>query len=156
MTWKNHKLVTVTMSYTTGLPVEGIIMVAAASIFPDAIEFILRLRHRGVSHFWVIYTLAFLIAHFNLINLAPPAPLLLEWFALGCMLHLLQDAMSKSGIELYPGSRKKIILGQLYITKQNSEYAAALIMILVCLGIKTLQVSTGADVWKPGFVFINL
>ena len=155
MTWKNHKLVTIAMAYTVDLPLEGIVVATLASVFPDAIELLLHLRHRGVSHFWIIYVIMFLIAHFGFAD-ASVSACLAEWFALGCLFHLFQDAMSKSGIELYPGSRNKIKLGQLYITHQASEYITALVIIALCLGIKALRVTSGSSVWKPGLAFFGI
>jgi len=160
MTWSSHKLTTAAIAYALGLPVEGIVFATAASTYTDAIEFVLRLRHRGISHFWGIYLTLFLVAHFNLLNfnLTPPIPFLLEWlewFALGCLLHLFEDAMSKSGIGLFPYSTRKIKLGELYVTGQISEYLVAFAIVAVCLGIKAWLVHTGQAVWKPEITLLR-
>ena len=150
MTWQNHKLTTAGITYALGLPLEGILVAVCASTFPDAVEFIFHSRHRGVSHFWGIYLLLFLLGYLNPFRLPLWAALLLEWFALGCLLHLAEDAMSRAGLEFYPGSKEhKIKLGELYVTRQEGEYLVAFLIAAVCLAVKFFQVRAGICCWRP-------
>jgi len=156
MTWKNHKLVSIAIAYAIGLPLEGIIAVAIGSIIPDFIEFVFKIKHRGISHFWGIYALVFLFATYHAFQQPIIAGLIIKWTSLGCLLHLFEDAMSKAGIPMFPGTFKRIKLGQLYITKQPSEIIVALSILAICVAIKMIKIHFGIDVWRPEILTINI
>ena len=157
MTWRNHRFVTAAIAYVLDLPVEGIIVSVIASTFPDKLEFIfpVKLKHRGISHFWAMYLGLFLMAHFNFLKLNPSLSLLIEWFMLGCLFHILEDALSKSGVIFFPGTLKKIKLGELYATRSFSENLVAFVIVGICLGIKAWLVHKGLAVWKPRVVMLK-
>jgi len=155
MTWKNHKLVSIAITYAIGLPLEGIVVVAIGSIIPDFIEFVFKMKHRGMSHFWGIYALIFLFATYHVFQ-QPIVGLIIKWTSFGCLLHLFEDSMSKAGIPTFPGSLRKIKLGELYITKQPSEFFLALSIVVLCIVIKIMKVYFGIDVWRPKILVLNI
>ena len=155
MTWKSHKLVSAAIAYAIGLPLEGIIAVTIGSITPDFIEFVFKIKHRGVSHFWGIYALVFLFATYHALQ-QPIAGLIIKWTSLGCLLHIFEDAMSKAGIPMFPGTFKRIKLGQLYKTKYPSEAIVVLAIIVLCGLVKAIKIYLHTDTWQPVILFWDM
>ncbi len=50
--------------------------------------------------------------------------------ATGALFHLVEDAMSKSGIPVWKG---KMIVGRLYKTGTVSEFIVVLVIVLLCM-----------------------
>ena len=147
MLWKSHKILSGAIAYTMGLPVEGIALVMVGSVFPDSVEYVFRSKHRGIFHFWLIYFIVFLLAFFK--GFSPVyLNFVLKWFSFGCLLHILEDSMSKTGVPIFLGMKKRLKL-KLYSTGRASEYVLLFVCVLIFFVIKTFKVKYGLDSWKP-------
>jgi len=117
MKWINHKILGASVAAIAGLPPTAVIIVAASSVLPDAIE--LRIfKHRGWSHGWWLY--AFLTA--TLLIAAPSAfsPYIL-YVSLGAAIHLACDSLTMTGIPVEPFSDKRFAI-RLFKTGDLVEY----------------------------------
>jgi len=153
--WRAHEITSAAIAYTLCLPLEGIIAVAVGSIIPDFLEFVFkfRLKHRGITHFWGLYGIALLVVHYYPFA-QPLIASLLTWFILGCLLHIFEDSMSKSGVPFCPGIHGHYIkLGELYKTGELSEFFTVLALLSGCLLIKFLNVKFAGDNWTPEILF---
>lgn len=121
MKWVSHKFITGTLVYAiTGNPVLGFIS-AAGSIVPDAVEGFptdenaqnWRKNHRRLSHWWFPYFVISVLCYsyaayhgflnitlYNLMDLihrpnlaAIGTYLVIAYFALGALLHIIEDAI---------------------------------------------------------------
>jgi len=156
--WKSHKITSAAIAYAFSLPLEGIIVVAIGSIIPDFLEFIFKfkLKHRGITHFWGLYAIGLLVIHYHPFS-QPLITSLLTWLMLGCLLHIFEDSMSKSGVPFFPGIRGHYIkVGELYKTKDISEFFTVLALLSGCLLIKFLNVKFAEDNWIPKLLFYKL
>ena len=153
MRWKSHRIISAVAAYTMGLPVEGIIAVTAGSILPDLIEFLLRAKHRDISHFWGIYLALFLFfVYWPFSNDFLFSACLSKWLVLGCLFHIIEDAASKDGVPFFPGLNKKIKIGELYYTGTRSEFVTVICSVSFLLLLKTLLVLTENKSWLPSFL----
>jgi len=116
VTWVNHKSTTFFLGFLLGFPLWGTVVATVCSVLPDAVEFALRLRHRGRLHNPITYCFVLPL----LLVLSPSG--LAFWtavFALfGIGLHLLEDWTSVAGI---PVGRGRAALG-LYRVGSPAEY----------------------------------
>ena len=113
---------------------------------PDQIEIILPLsRHRRISHdilLWVPLMLILTALTFIPFSSNPPVPMFmgmirvfLAGLALGVVMHLLMDGLSKSGISIL--GKYRFAAGW-YKTFTMSEYVLSLGICLPCLAISSL------------------
>lgn len=125
MRWVSHKPVTAAIVYaaTGDLLASAVAMVG--SVVPDLIEypFMGLIRHRGITHLWPLYVIPFsgliYLGHYYL-----------AMFFGGAFLHLVEDGLSISGVQLWP-SKKHFAL-KLYKTFGISEYLTAAVLIGLC------------------------
>ena len=153
MQWKSHRIISAATAYTMGLPVEGIIAVTAGSVLPDLIEFLLRAKHRDISHFWGIYLTLFLFfAYWPFSNNFWFFACISKWLVLGCLFHIIEDAASKSGVSFLPGTNKRIRIGELYQTGTQSEFITVVLILIFLLLFKAVLVTVSGSDWLPRFI----
>ena len=146
MRWINHSATAfcVTMVVTAN-PILSVIA-ATTSAMPDQIEIFLPLsRHRRISHdilLWVPLMLILTALTFIPFSSNPPVPMFmgmirvfLAGLALGVVMHLLMDGLSKSGIPILGKYR---FAAGCYKTFTMSEYVLSLGICLPCLAISSL------------------
>ncbi len=138
MKWSNHQITTLAGTYVLSGNLPFSLAVAAFSHLPDMVEFgpgkLIFSRHRGASHsvlLWVsVLILALPFAYHPLFQ--NTAVMFGHWGfkpwwviapGLGALFHLLEDALSISGIKLW--GNKKIAV-RLYRTGTPGEYAVTL------------------------------
>ncbi|MEI7636058.1 MAG: hypothetical protein WCJ37_02045 [Syntrophus sp. (in: bacteria)] len=151
MKWISHQICTFAGTYAISGNLPLSFAVSAFSHLPDVIEYgpgkyIFR-KHRGVSHnpiFWfVILALSVPFSYLPVIQWAEVFlgrwDVFSKWnFSVMCVLipatgalfHLVEDAMSKSGIPVWKG---KMIVGRLYKTGTVSEFIVVLVIVLLCM-----------------------
>jgi hypothetical protein len=144
MKWASHQIVTFAGTYAISRNLPLSIVVASFSCLPDAIEFgpgKLIFKHRGLSHnplFWlVILAVSWASSYLPIIQMTES--FLGEWGfskmfvlipATGALFHLIEDALSKSGIPIWKGNK---VAGNLYKTGTVSELFVVLGIVLICL-----------------------
>ena len=138
MRWSNHKIVTAAGVYALTGNVVPTIIASAGSVFPDSIEFVFGLRHRGATHYPYIYLgclgwLWFWLQH----NSTYPAYILF-YFCLGAICHLLEDLMSRSGLPLRTPGGKPWGFG-FYIIHTTSEFKVVMVSLGILVGIGVLR-----------------
>lgn len=127
MTWVNHKSTTFFLGFLLGFPLWGTAVATVCSVLPDAVEFALRLRHRGSLHNPITYCFVLPL----LLVLSPSG--LAFWTAIfvlfGIGLHLLEDWASVAGI---PVGRGRAALG-LYRVGSPAEYLPTALLVAIVL-----------------------
>ncbi|QJA06837.1 metal-dependent hydrolase [Thermosulfurimonas marina] len=103
MTWRAHKTITFSAVYLITHSFPAALIAALSSVFPDFIEFVWwcgrvpRYAHRKGSHWFVPYLAAALLAFYGL-KTAPAFPAWVAfgvlWFAVGCLAHIVEDALT--------------------------------------------------------------
>jgi membrane-bound metal-dependent hydrolase YbcI (DUF457 family) len=108
------------------------------SILPDALEIKGLIKHRTITHYPIVYSVPLLVLLPNF-----KATFLVNavfWCLVGCMVHLLLDALSKSGIPLFrPFSDKKLAIN-FYTTHHMSEFY---LTGLICISFALLGRANG-------------
>ncbi len=143
MKWVSHQISTFAATYAISRNLPMSVAVSAFSCLPDAIELgagRLIFKHRGMSHnplFWLVILFASCFLSFlPVVHMAEAS--LGRWGftemcvlipAIGAFFHLIEDALSKSGIPLWNGN---MIAGGLYKTGTASELMVVLVIVLVC------------------------
>ena len=100
MRWTHHKLTSGALIYaaTGNATASGLTM--AGSVLPDVAEFPLRelVKHRGWSHWLHLYLVPTVVLAVAALLTRSYALSYLLFLPLGCVLHLLGDALSPGGI----------------------------------------------------------
>lgn len=145
MKWCNHKLTTFAMVYAATGGVVAASVAAVSSTLPDVLEFRGVIRHRTITHWPYLYLVPaiILISQFREQS-AKLAPYIFLFILIGCLCHLAEDALSKTGIPyiLPYGPRAGL---DLYITGKPSEYFAAMILTGVSTWIAWLNGYVSSD-----------
>jgi len=142
MKWVNHEIVTGVISYAlTHDPLLALTSMVGA-IIPDRIEgnprttshyWSWRSRHRGWSHWPLIYLLLALLSAQNASDLLHPADItmshLIFWGSIGALLHIVEDAACGKVPLLTPWGKHGL---KLFTTGSVTEYLFAIALVLLC------------------------
>jgi len=137
MQWKNHRLTTCAIVYSLTGSIPATAIATASSVLPDVMEArllknISLVKHRTLTHYPWLYLVPAVIL-WRLLQSGPNYVGYLVFFILvGCLCHLAEDFMSRSGIPLLTPGGKHTGLN-FYITKCPSEGFAALAIIALAL-----------------------
>jgi len=123
VTWVNHKSTTFFLGFLLGFPLWGTAVATVCSVWPDAVEFALRLRHRGSLHNPLTYCLALPLLLVLSVNDLAFWTVTFALFGIG--LHLLEDWASVAGI---PVGRRRAALG-LYRVGSPAEYLPTAVLV---------------------------
>ncbi len=140
MRWANHKLVTLSIVYGISGGIVSAFAAMSGAHLPDLLEMNGMIRHRTYTH-WVYPWVATILVLLGLLCWLKTWPLYIAFYvAIGGMLHLVEDFMSKSGLPFGHPEGRSFGLG-LYITKGEGEE-------LTSLGLVSLF---GILAWARGF-----
>ena len=110
MKFVSHKISAISIGVLMGVQLYGLVVVAAASVFPDVIEFIIPgLTHRGISHALYLYPLLFVLTRsIGLMGEVSGMSFIVQYnldvyVVLGCCLHILCDMLTKNPVPVLPG-----------------------------------------------------
>lgn len=139
MRWYSHKVTTASLVYAvTGGDLPATAAAMAGSIAPDAIEITAcgLIPHRTITHWPYPYLVVAL--GLWLLSLTQTSGLV-AWYAMffpiGALLHLAEDALSKSGIPLRGPFGKRTGLGTYKTFSLFSEQAVVLAIIIPCFAV---------------------
>lgn len=119
------------------------IAAVCGSTFPDRVEQFgfgdWRRRHRKFSHWFVLYLFLLWLLEVLFVMFGQQVQLLvfLKWFFIGCLCHILEDAVSGK-IPLWRPGKQKQVLPRLCYTGSPKEtvvvflYILLAVMIFVC------------------------
>lgn len=129
MKWQNHKLCNAAIIYGITGNLQATIFSSIGAILPDVLELNGVIKHRTITHYPYIYIVpAILLMPFMHTNIYT---MTVFWITVGCIIHLILDSASKSGIPyITPYSNNKIALN-LYITHHISEWYIAIIITVL-------------------------
>lgn len=140
MRWVNHKLVTLSVVYgLTGGVIASFSAMSGAHL-PDMLEMKGLVKHRTYTHWIYPWGVMILVLLGLLLWFKSWLIYIMFYVAIGGMLHLVEDFMSKSGLPFGHPEGKTFGLG-LYITKGEGEEMTAL----------GLAVLFGILAWGRGF-----
>ena len=134
MTWKNHRLTTFALAYAVAGGIFFSLFAMLASTLPDRLELWGLIKHRTVTHFWVLPVVVTLVLGVAARQSGIKPSSILLALVFGYAAHLFEDALSKSGIPVFGpwGSRAGV---GLYVTGQASEWITAWVLILLSIGL---------------------
>lgn len=134
MTWPLHKLTSFSMVYLVTGDATASIVAGAASVLPDAIEFPFRglIPHRTITHWPYLYIVLIVISAMGFFFSGHVLFFLALCVGVGCLLHVAEDALSKTGVPyLGPfGPKKGFDFYKVYTVR---EWLTALAIIVPCL-----------------------
>ena len=144
MKWVNHEIVTGSIMFAISNDLLSAALAMAGSVFPDWIEgrptlfnySSWRKNHRGVSHFFLLYFLAFLLLAF--IKTISYSILLqyVIYFVFGAILHVLEDALCGK-VPLLKLNKKTGL--KLFTVGSVREYFISLIFF-VCIFLECIKI----------------
>ena len=128
MEWKNHKICNLALVYGLTGDVRVTLLSTVGAILPDVLECNGWLfRHRTVTHYPWIY-LAFLACAGTYTHTSWGLYIAF-WLVVGCTLHLVLDALSKTGIPYRTPGGNKCLAFNLYTTHHISEFKVAAVIV---------------------------
>jgi membrane-bound metal-dependent hydrolase YbcI (DUF457 family) len=119
MTLRSHGLAGIIFPVFFLNPLNDMVVYVAfviGNLMPDLLDNLFSLGshkiwgkiHRKFSHWWVIYVILIALYKFDILQGA--IGLIIFWFSLGCLSHLLLDLFTKSGIPMiHPFKNSKTI-----------------------------------------------
>lgn len=133
MQWYFHKTTTFALVYAVSGDLTASIVAGVASIIPDAIEmpFMGLIPHRTITHWPYLYLV--LIAGFGCAwNLSGHIGFQMGLFvSIGCLLHVAEDALSKTGVPYgWPFGKKRGL--DFYKVHTFREVCTAVTIIVPC------------------------
>jgi membrane-bound metal-dependent hydrolase YbcI (DUF457 family) len=148
MRWVSHNALAFSAALLLKFPPLGIIISVLSSTFPDAVEFVLRLPHRGIFHSFYIYGIMYVV--FLFLPSHPVVDLIRNnslhvYFLTGVLIgHLSGDFVTITPIGILPGVRGSL---KLFQTGSVTEYLFVVAVLLgtvyICWNspvLKTLEV----------------
>lgn len=148
MTWKSHRAVTFVTVLVLTNSIFASICASIGSTFPDQVEGAnWQIGHRTFSHWFIMY-LPFLywtyskdIFHMDFVfqNITGKELLMMMgfWYLIGCIFHILEDAVCGRVPFLWPTKRMRI-LPRLFYVGTTGEY---IFVFLYCVGMIVFNVS---------------
>ncbi len=129
MKWQNHKLCNAAIIYGITGNLRATILSSIGAVLPDILELNGVIRHRTITHYPYIYIVpAILLIPFMHTNIYY---MTLFWVIIGCIIHLILDSASKSGIPyIRPYGNDKIAFN-LYTTHHISEWYISIFITLI-------------------------
>jgi len=144
MLWLSHVAVSCTVAYRffEAKDVFSLVAVGVGSILPDWIETAGRtriLKHRGISHAAWFWTLVFLFwwecLQKGIVSLSYAGVQQIAFYTrflvVGIFLHLLEDALTITGIPVAPFRPERLAL-RLFATGSRGEAVFVLLVVLWC------------------------
>lgn len=137
MEWHNHKFTTAVSVYATTGNLELTIMSTVGSIIPDILELGGILNHRSYTHLYIIYLIPLFTVYITL-NINHYLFFIIG-VLIGCLIHIAEDSLSKSGVPYNIFDMKKKYALNLYTTHHASEYLItfAIIAAFTLVGLLT-------------------
>jgi len=153
MTWITHTFFAFATSHILGLPVLPAI---AGSTAPDWLEDFLGIReHRGITHYVVLWVLAFVLAGGLWLWLKHDLILHIVAFIYGGLTHLLLDSLTVSGVPLGVG-RLRVRIAGLIRTGKLSEWVFLALLVFAfapfLLGDAKLGWGTARELHEKGII----
>jgi inner membrane protein len=138
MKWINHKLCNASMIYAMTGDLKATLFSTIGSIVPDALEIGGLIKHRTITHYPIVYIvpLVLILPDFKATFLMNAV----FWCLVGCMLHVLLDALSKGGIPFFRPFSGKTLALNFYTTYHMSEFY---LMGLICISCILLGRANG-------------
>ena len=134
MTWKSHRVTALTAALALGVPLPVLPVVWLGATFPDRMEMIFGMEHRGWSHSLLVWLSLFIFFYYAYL---PRYFIFVLGFVLGSFVHILTDSFSVGGVPLY--KKKYCLAAGFYRTGEASEYVTALVWSLVMVGFLALK-----------------
>ena len=147
MKWVNHEIVTGVIVYTAVQDPLLALYSMAGSIIPDKVEgnprstnyWSWRSRHRGWSHWPMLYLLLFILQQHILASAKLPSladlNVIGSYFCIGAMLHIAEDAICGKVPFLTPWHKIGV---RLFKVGSVTEYLVAILIIIGCYIIHLL------------------
>lgn len=168
MIWQSHRIVTGITVFLTTQSAFASFAALSGSIFPDQLDIGLGLKHRGFSHWWLVYLPLLPLIYFfwlsqyllfsfsDYLNLVLHYPLSFTlrilagnwffWFFVGALLHILEDAFT--GYIPLRSPKDAFNIYRPFYTGSPQEIRFVFVYSLICMLL------IGAQVWRTGtFVF---
>ena len=137
MTWRSHRILTGVTVLLITRNVWFTVAAVCGSTFPDRIEMICfgnwQKCHRKLSHWFVLYLLFLGLIYFvsGLGFSQSQVLLFLKWFFVGCLSHILEDAVSGRVPFLLPGKKKQVLPCLCYTGSVKEDFVVGLYVVLV-------------------------
>lgn len=133
MQWFNHKVTTAAITYAATGDLVATGFAVGGSLLPDMIEIPFKgiIPHRTITHWPYTYAAIWAFIYYFYTKHGTLELYYLSFIAIGCLLHLLQDFGSKSGIPLKGpfGTPKGINLYKIY---HLEEYLVVICLMAAC------------------------
>lgn len=140
MTWRSHRILTgITVLFVTH-DVWYTLASVCGSTFPDRVETFgfgdWRRHHRKLSHWFVLYVvlLGLVEVLFAMFGRNIQFLFFLKWFFVGCLCHILEDAVSGRIPVWRPGQLKQV-LPRLCYTGSLKEDVVVCFYLVLALGV---------------------
>lgn len=155
MIWSSHRIVTGASVFALSQNLIGSFAAVSGSTFPDALDMTFPLKHRGISHWFVIYLVPLILDYYFLmdrylllrfpdfIDLFSVFPLTfairylignyLFWFFVGCLFHILEDSLT--GYIPIRSPSDKVSIYHPFYTGSSKETAFVSVWGIFCLAI---------------------
>lgn len=154
MKWRNHKIQSFVIGFFLSKDFVTSIVISAGSIFPDLIEgkkINSRKFHRTVTHWFPVYLIPLILVWlWNGFSVKTVYSSMfyvkggegvfvnfLFWFLVGCLLHVVQDALTGNIPILHPAKKRKIVK----ISKTGGILEYVLTFLLIVAFVVYLKIS---------------
>ena len=140
MTWRSHRLLTGVTVLLVTHDVWFTLSSVCGSTFPDRVEQVglgdWRRYHRKLSHWFVLYVfLLGLVEVFSVVCGEQLQFLLfLKWFFVGCLCHILEDAVS-GRVPVWSPGKSKQVLPRLCYTGSLKEDVIVCFYLVLAVGV---------------------
>ena len=135
MKWVNHEIVTGVMVYGATGDFLATAFAMAGAIFPDKVEgrpgadyWSWRARHRGWSHWPVIYIAIYALMQLGFLPQGADAEKGVSFVCIGALLHIAEDAVCGKVPFLFPWQKVGI---KLFKVGSVTEYLFSMVLVIV-------------------------
>ena len=143
MMWLSHRVVTASAVLVATHNLWFVVAATAGSTFPDKVEQWLpgdwRRHHRRASHWWPLYLVPFLACNGILFASRGESCfrtdrffdvfVLLSWFIIGCLMHILEDSVCGK-IPVWRPQKRVFLFPRLFYTGSVGENVFVLFFLL--------------------------
>lgn len=135
MKWVNHEIVTGVIVYGATGDLLSTVFSMAGAIFPDKVEgrpgtnyWSWRARHRGWSHWPVIYIAIYALMQLGFLPQGADAEKGVSFVCIGALLHIAEDAVCGKVPFLFPWQKVGI---KLFKVGSVTEYLFSMVLVIV-------------------------
>ena len=155
MIWSSHRIITGVSVFALSQSLIGSFAAVSGSTFPDTLDMSFSLKHRGMSHWFVVYIVPLILDFyfvmdrylilsfqdfFNLFHVFSFGEAVrylignyLFWFFVGCLFHILEDSLT--GYIPIRSPSDKVSVYHPFYTGSSKEMIFVYFWSILCLGI---------------------